>query len=345
MSINLKTKELNYGEACGEATRYSMRRNPKVIVYGLGVDDPKGMYGTTKDFVEEFGKDRCFDTPLSEDAMTGVGIGMAMNGFRPIHIHQRFDFLLLCMNQLINMAAKVKYLSNGKSSCPLIIRAIIGRSWGQGAQHSQSFHSFLSSIPGLTVLAPVTPHDMFNCIIWATEYSNPVILVENRMLYNNKGLVNLDKSYSPNIRKLEEGKDITILSLSHTSLEVSRALSALKEKEISADHFSLINLTKFSIERLLTSSQKTGKILLVDNGWTKCSIVKDILSDLFMMGFKGEAQIMGYADSPCPTPRNLEDIYYPNPTTIAKKIQEMLKIEANIVLGSSPEIDSFRGPF
>ena len=129
MSIKFNPQELNYGEACGEGTKYSMRRNPKVIVYGLGVDDPKGMYGTTKGLVEEFGQNRCFDTPLSEDAMTGIGVGMAINGFRPIHIHQRFDFLLLCMNQLINMAAKVKYLSNGKSNCPLIVRAIIGRSW------------------------------------------------------------------------------------------------------------------------------------------------------------------------------------------------------------------------
>ena len=111
MSTKFDPKFINYGEACGEGTKFSMRRDQKVLVYGLGVDDPKGMYGTTAGLAEEFGKDRCFDTPLSEDAMTGVGIGLAMNGFRPIHIHQRFDFLLLCMNQLINMAAKIRYLS------------------------------------------------------------------------------------------------------------------------------------------------------------------------------------------------------------------------------------------
>ena len=115
------------------------------------------------------------------------------------------------------MASKVKYLSNGKSNCPFIIRAIIGRSWGQGAQHSQSFHSFLSSIPGLTVLAPVTPHDMFNCMLWATKYSNPLIMVENRMLYKSKGIVHKDDSYLPDIRRLEKGNDITVLSISHTS--------------------------------------------------------------------------------------------------------------------------------
>ena len=345
MSIDTMELFMNYGEACGEATKYSMRRNKKVLVYGLGVDDPKGMYGTTKGLVEEFGPERCFDTPLSEDAMTGIGIGMAMNGFRPIHIHQRFDFLLLCMNQLINIAAKVKYLSNGKSICPFIVRAIIGRSWGQGAQHSQSFHSFLSSIPGLTVLAPVTPFDMYNSMIWATKYDNPVIMVENRMLYKNSGNIHFDESYLPDIRKLENGNDLTLISISHTSLEASRAISILNEKQISVDHFSLINLTNFSKDILLKSAKKTGKVLLIDNGWVKCSIVKDILCDLYIAGFRGEGQIMGYAHAPCPTPRALENIYYQTPTSIAKEIQKMLNINSDIFIPDSPEILSFKGPF
>ena len=170
-------------------------------------------------------------------------------------------------------------------------------------------------------------------------------MVENRMLYKKLGIVNEDDSYIPDIRKLEEGNEITVLSISHTSLEVSRAISALKEKNVTVDHFSLVNLTTFSINKLFKSCTKTGKILLIDNGWTKCSIVKDILSDLFILGFRGDAQIMGYANSPCPTPRALEDIYYPNPTTISQKILEMLKIKADIIVGASPEIDSFRGPF
>ena len=126
----------------------------------------------------------------------------------------------------------------------------------KGAQHSQSFHSFLSSIPGLTVLAPVTPHDMFNSMIWATKYDNPTIMVENRMLYKNEGLVNLDDSYFPNIRQLENGNDLTLVSVSHTSLEASRAISVLKTKNITIDHFSLINLTKFSIDKYYPQPKK-----------------------------------------------------------------------------------------
>ena len=165
------------------------------------------------------------------------------------------------------------------------------------------------------------------------------------MLYKNLGIVNENDSYIPDIRRLEKGNDITVLSISHTSLEVSRAIHALKGKNISVDHFSLINLTNFSTKKLYDSCKRTGKILLVDNGWTKCSIVKDILSDLFILGFRGDAQIMGYANSPCPTPRALEDVYYPNPTTIGQKIQVMLNMNADIIISASPEIDSFRGPF
>ena len=156
-------------------------------------------------------------------------------------------------------------------------------------------------------------------MIWATKYDNLVIMVENRMLYKNSGNIHFDESYLPDIRKLENGNDLTLISISHTSLEASRAISILKQKQISVDHFSIINLTNFSKNILLKSAKKTGKVLLVDNGWTKCSIVKDILCDLYISGFRGEGQIMGYADSPCPTPKALENIYYPTPTSMHKK--------------------------
>ena len=138
---------------------------------------------------------------------------------------------------------------------------------------------------------------------------------------------------------------MTLISISHTSLEASRAISALKEKNIKIDHFSLLNLTNFSINIFLESAKKTGKILLIDNGWTKCSIVKDILCDLYISGFRGKSQILGYADSPCPTPKNLENIYYPTPTSIAKSILALLDIHSDIVIPESPEIQSFKGPF
>ena len=152
---SIPSSSISYAEAIMLAIGKQMTEDKSVLVYGLGVDDPKAMYGTLQNFPSIFGADRCFDTPLSEDALTGYGIGLAIAGFKPIHVHQRTDFLLLCCNQLINMAAKIKYLSNGLNNCPFVVRAITGRSWGQGSQHSQSFHSLFSNIPGLRVLTPL----------------------------------------------------------------------------------------------------------------------------------------------------------------------------------------------
>ena len=334
---------ITYSEACANAITLSMRRDKKILVYGLGVDDPKGMYGTTKGLLEEFGPERCFDTPLSEDAMTGMGIGMAMAGFRPIHVHQRFDFLLLCMNQLINMAAKVKYLSDGKLSCPFIVRAIVGRSWGQGAQHSQSFHSFLSSIPGLKVVAPLTPFDIFNTYIWACKQSSPVIFVEHRMLYKNKGIVFEEKNYVPGIRKLNDGLDLTICSILHSSIEVGKSIAGLSS--ISVDHFNINNLSEIDFDFIYESLKKTQNLLVVDNGWIKSSIASEIISNMAIKGFKGKMMIMGYENSPCPTPRIMENAYYPTSIKIAKKICELLNLEFEYNIQSDNEIESFRGPF
>src|SRR5215468_208339 len=131
---------LSYVDAIREATDQEMERDPSVVVFGLDVDDPKAIQGTTRGLVEKYGPERVFGTPLSEDAMTGAAVGMAFAGLRPVHVHM--DFLLLAMNQLVNVAAKSRYMYGGKVSVPLVVRAMIGKSWGQGAQHSQGLHSF-----------------------------------------------------------------------------------------------------------------------------------------------------------------------------------------------------------
>src|SRR5947208_7402484 len=144
-----------------------MARDPSVIVLGIGVDDFKAVYGTTRGLLEKFGPERVFDTPLSEDGMTGVAIGAAMAGLRPIHVHIRMDFLTLAMNQIVNIAAKARYMYGGSVSVPLVIRAIIGRSWGQGPQHSQALHALFMHVPGLKIVAPATPYDAKGALIQA----------------------------------------------------------------------------------------------------------------------------------------------------------------------------------
>ena len=175
---------ISYTEAILEATEQEMIRDSSVILLGQGVDYDRGLLGTTKGLVNKFGFRRVFDTPLSEDGMTGISIGAALAGLRPIHTHVRMDFLTLTMNQLINIAAKARYMYGGAVAVPLVIRTLIGDGWG--AQHSQGLHSLFVNIPGLKVVAPSTPYEAKGCLIQAIRDNNPVIFVEHFKLYASR---------------------------------------------------------------------------------------------------------------------------------------------------------------
>ena len=150
-------RRISYVDAVREATDQEMQRDPSVLLFGLDVDDPKAIQGTTRGLVEKYGPERVFGTPLAEDAMTGVAIGAALAGMRPIHVHIRMDFLMLAMNQLVNVAAKSRYMYGSRVRVPIVVRSMIGKSWGQGAQHSQGLYSFFMHVPGFKVVAPATP--------------------------------------------------------------------------------------------------------------------------------------------------------------------------------------------
>jgi pyruvate/2-oxoglutarate/acetoin dehydrogenase E1 component len=342
-------KLVNYGEALFEGCYQEMEANPDVFVYGLGVDDPKGHYGTTKDLHLKFGSKRCFDTPLSEDAMTGVGIGAALAGLRPIFVHQRMDFLLLCMNQIINMAAKIRYISSGEHCVPIVIRAAIGRSWGQGAQHSQALHSMFCHVPGVKVVAPTTPHDAKGILISSIRDNNPVIFVEHRMLYKNAGYVP-SKSYEIPIGKgrvLKEGKDITIVGASFTVEESLKAAELLDEVGVNAEIIDPITLSPIDYHLIRDSVKKTNKLLVIDNGWTSFGFASEVISDISINLGSVKCSKIGFANSPCPTTPSLEKHFYPSPQAIAKK--------ANLLCNGNDdweppninlkEISSFKGPF
>src|SRR5215471_12949808 len=207
---------LSYVDAIREATDQEMERDPSVVVFGLDVDDPKAIQGTTRGLVEKYGPERVFGTPLSEDGMTGVAIGMAFAGLRPIHIHIRMDFLMLAMNQLINVAAKSRYMYGGQLQVPLVVRSMIGKSWGQGAQHSQGLYSFFMHVPGLKVVAPTSPHDAKGTLIAAVRDNNPVMFVEHRLLHFQHGPVPEPTYQVPHgrARVAVPGNDITLVGIS-----------------------------------------------------------------------------------------------------------------------------------
>ncbi len=343
---SLPSSSISYSEAIKLSIGKQMTEDKSVLVYGLGVDDPKAMYGTLQDFPFIFGADRCFDTPLSEDSLTGYGIGLAIAGFKPIHVHQRTDFLLLCCNQLINMAAKIKYLSNGLNSCPFVVRAITGRSWGQGSQHSQSFHSLFSNIPGLRVLTPSTPQDAYN--VYSNIFNDlvPTIVIEHRMLYGVESQINVSNSI-PKVTKLEAGDDMTICSISHMTLEAQKAVNSLKDLNIFCDHFTIVDHSNLELNSILESAKKTNKIIIVDHGWLNSSIGSTIIQRLYQHGFKGEFKLLGYAECPCPTARSLENYFYPSAASILKEVLHLLghSLAYSTTLPISKELLDFKGPF
>jgi pyruvate/2-oxoglutarate/acetoin dehydrogenase E1 component len=349
MDKTIDKKLINYGEALYEACSQEMQIDPNVFVYGLGVDDPKGHYGTTKDLHKKFGSKRCFDTPLSEDAMTGIGIGSALAGLRPIFVHQRMDFLLLCMNQLVNMAAKMRYITSGEHNVPIVVRAAIGRSWGQGAQHSQALQALFCHIPGLKVVAPTTPHDAKGMLITSIRDNNPVIFIEHRMLYKNAGYVPSEIYEIPigKGRILKEGKDITIVGASFTVEESLKAADLLNEVGINAEIIDPITLSPLDYNLIRDSVKKTKKLLVVDNAWTNFGFASEVIADIAINLENTKCEKIGFADSPCPTTPSLEKSFYPTPQSIAKK--------ANLLCNGDhdweppdinlKEIISFKGPF
>ncbi len=346
------SSEITYADALYAAAHQEMERDPSVFVFGLGVDDPKGMYGTTKDFHKDFGADRNFDTPLSEDAMTGVAVGAALAGMRPIHVHQRMDFLLLCMNQLVNMAAKMSYMFSGHYTVPLVVRGIIGRSWGQGAQHSQAFHSYFMHVPGLKVVAPTTPYDAKGAMVAAIRDNNPVMFMEHRMLYRHSGIVpdGLYEVPFGQARVLAEGTDVTIIGISHMVVECLRASHLLREQDISAEIIDPVSLAPLDMETIEKSVKKTGRLLVVDNGWLPCGASSEIIARLVerLGGSSVQMARFGYLETPCPTTKSLENVYYPNARTIALRANEMIKGAGDSwdpPHEESQEIAEFKGPF
>lgn len=352
MSSMGESREITYAEALYEAAVQEMERDPGVFVFGLGVDDAKGMYGSTRDLHSRFSPDRNFDTPLSEDAMTGVAIGAAMAGMRPIHVHQRMDFLLLCMNQLVNCAAKASYVTAGAVSLPIVVRGIIGRSWGQGAQHSQALHSMFMHVPGLKVVAPTTPHDAKGCMIAAIRDNNPVVFMEHRMLYQLRGIVPAAAYEVPfgQARTLRKGQDITIVGISHPILDCLRAANSLEAVGISAEVIDPVSLAPLDIETIAASVSRTGALLVVDTSWTSCGASAEIVAQV-AEHFAGERTVrlrrLGYAPTSCPTTKPLENAFYPDAASIAKAAFGLLHkgedwtppdVEAK-------EVNEFRGPF
>jgi pyruvate dehydrogenase E1 component beta subunit len=349
-----KKRLINFAEAINEAILLSMKKDRKVLLIGLGVNDPKGIFGTTLGLEKKFQKNRIFDMPTSENSMTGFALGLAISGKKPIIVHQRVEFSLLSMDQIINQAAKWLYMSGGAKSVPLVIRLIIGRGWGQGPQHSQSLESIFSHIPGLKVICPSNPYNAKGLLISSIEDKNPVIFFEHRWCHGIKGFVP-KKYYKVELGKsryVTRGADLTIITFSYMVTEAIKVSKILEQNRIKAEIIDLQSLRPLDEKKFIKSAKKTKKILVIDNGWIKYGISSEILAIVSEnMKKKYSIERIGVTDSPVPSTVALAKFSYPNQFSIIKKIEKLLqrKIKItknfNLVERYDQPDENFMGPF
>ncbi len=318
---------LSYMEALHEALSLALELDPKVLILGQGVNDPKGMFGVTTGLHEKFGKDRVFDTPLSEEGMTGICTGASMNGLRPVYMHNRPDFLLLAFNQIVSHASKIHYIDNGETNVPLVIWSAIGRGWGSGSQHSQAIQGLLLGVPGLKIVMPSTPHDAKGLMLSAIADNNPVLIFEHRWSMRNKGVVP-EGAYKISLGKgiyRRKGNDLTIVGTSHILELATKAADELEG--ITADVIDLRTIKPLDEKIIIDSLQKTGRILIVDTGWEMGGVCAEIGCMVAEKGFsflKGPVRRLGLSDIPSPAGFTLEQYYYPDVKKITHVIKDMV---------------------
>jgi acetoin:2,6-dichlorophenolindophenol oxidoreductase subunit beta len=323
-------RTISFVDAVREAADQEMARDASVVVFGLDVDDPKAIQGTTRGLLEKYGPERVFGTPLSEDAMTGAAIGMALAGLRPIHVHIRMDFLLLAINQLVNVAAKSRFMYGGRAQVPLVVRSMIGKSWGQGAQHSQGLHSLFMHVPGIKVVAPSTPYDAKGCLTAAIRDDDPVLFVEHRMLHFQKGPAP-EESYvvEPGKSRITvPGEDVTLVGISWMQVECLRAAKYLEEVGVRAEVIDPIWLSPLDVDTIVESVERTGRLLVVDTAWLNCGAAAEIVARVAerLQGVRDlRLKRMGFAPTTCPTTPVLEESFYPNARTIAAAARDLVE--------------------
>ena len=322
-------KTLTYAQAVHEALDLCLAADPSVYLVGLGVPDPKGLFGTTTGLQAKYGEKRVMDMPCSENAMTGVAIGSALMGMRPVMSHQRIDFALLAVEQLVNQAAKWHYMFGGQLKVPMVVRMLVGRGWGQGPQHSQSLQAWFAHIPGLKVVMPATPSDAKGLMISSIEDDNPVIFIEHRWLHGIKGLVPEGMSRVPlgKVRVEREGTDLTIVCTSYMVLEALRTADLLARDGVSAEVIDVRTLRPLDVDGILQSVRKTGRLIVADTGWTVCGfgaeLVARVVEDASVQ-LKCRPRRIGLPDVPTPTSPALSAHFYPRSVDIWKATQELL---------------------
>ena len=307
-----------------------MESDEKIFLIGQGVTSPWYVGTTTVGLVDRFGKARVIDTPVSENAITGVGAGSAIAGMRPIVEHPRMDFMHLAMDQIANQIANWYFMFGKKVNVPITIWGIINRGGEQAAQHSQALQAVFAHIPGLKVVAPSTPYDVKGLLISSVYDENPVVFIDDRWLYKISGNVPNSIYKVPIGRGVirKEGKDITFIASSFMVHEALIAASKLENYGYNVEVIDLRTLKPLDEDLIFSSVKKTGRALVIDGGWKTCGFAAEISALLLENVFeyiKSPVLRITLPDIPAPASHELEKYYYPNNETIIKETLQLLK--------------------
>lgn len=350
-------KIMKFTQAINEALHQSMRENSSLISYGLGINDPKRIFGTTSGLLEEFGPSRAFDVPTSENLMTGLSVGLALGGIPSVVTHQRFDFFLLAMDQLVNSAAKWRFMFGGKMNVPITIRLIVGKGWGQGPTHSQSLHAWMTHIPGLKVVAPSNASDAKNLLYSSILDPNPVIFIEHRWLHGTIDNVpesatfeTLGFSSNPVL-----GKDLTVVSFSYFAAKVQSLNPIIRELGLSVDLIDLRTLSPIDWNSIYESVRKTGRLAVLDHANYTSSLAGEIIARVTENCFsdlKSAPHRIALPDIPEPTSFGLTKSFYISDEQIIENLFKAAQLKPNSIIKLSreeqphdiPSLD-FTGPF
>ena len=323
-------RALSFKDALKEAQEQLLRNDEHVFLLGEGVDDMGAIFGSTLGLWQEFGKERVMDIPIAENGLTGIAIGAAMAGMKPIFVHMRMDFLPMCMDQLFNHAAKWNYMTGGRVNVPLVVRSIIGRGWGSAAQHSQALHGLFMHIPGLKIVTPSTPYDAKGLLMAAVNDGNPVMFVEHRWAYDYIGYVP-EEPYTIEFGKgviRRPGKDVTIVAISLMVYEAVRAANKLEEAGIDAEVIDPRTLNPLDTEMIIGSVKKTGRLVIADvackTGGAGAEIACRIAESAYEY-LKAPVKRVNFPDAPTPCSPSLEEAYYPNADSIVQAVKELIR--------------------
>jgi pyruvate dehydrogenase E1 component beta subunit len=323
-----RMRSISYADAIREAHAQLLRIDPRVFLIGQGLWSPWYAGTSLRDIDREFGRDRILDSPVSENATTGAAIGAAITGLRPIVFHPRMDFMLLAIDPIVNQAANWSYLFAGQVNVPIVIRSVINRGGEQGAQHSQALQATFAHIPGLKVVMPSTPYDAKGLLIAAVNDGNPVMYIDDRWLYNEKGEVP-EEMYSIPIGQAamrREGTDVTIVATSYMAVQSARAAEILAERDIDAELIDLRSIKPWDYELVCSSVRKTGHLVVVDAAWGTCGIAAEIaatVADKVFHYLKAPIARLTLPDLPAPTSGALEAAYYIGTENVVTAVENL----------------------